>query len=107
MRTKWMTCVLIGACSFTSLAANRIREWGGHAVTDYRIEQLGVDDVGVVILANTQPELPWKFEAYDSVTDMPGDIEYIRITPEGQPPIFGNPRGTATYLNPRGTATRF
>lgn len=79
-------------------ATNVINEWGGHSPGDYVIEQIGPDDVGVVIFANTQPELPWKFEAYDSQANAPGDIDYIRIDPQvtvgnielsviGQPPL--------------------
>ena len=73
--------VVVLAIGQVAAATNVIREWGGHSPGDYVIEQTGPHDVGVIILANTQPGLPWKFEAYDSITDMPGDIEYIRIDP--------------------------
>jgi hypothetical protein len=58
-----------------------IQEWGGHTPSDFWIDRdpITLDDIGVRILNNTQPSLPWKFKAYDSSTGAPGDIRYIVI----------------------------
>ncbi len=79
MRARIVTIVVLAAAACPAFPANVIREWGGHSPSDYDIRQVGGQHVGVVILRNTQPTLPWKFEAYDSVTGAPGDIDYIII----------------------------
>jgi hypothetical protein len=64
-------------------ARNVIREWGGHDPNQFFVEisLLNGDDIAVHILANSQPELPWKFEAFNSVTQQPGYINSITIEP--------------------------
>lgn len=75
---------VIGVVSICSGAfgANWIREWSGHYIenVDYRIRQ---DLMEIVLLANSDPNIPWRFEAYDDVTGEPGVINDIRIEPTG------------------------
>jgi hypothetical protein len=73
-----VTMVLV-AVAHAALAGNLIREWGGHDSGDYEIVSFGGNDVEVRIHGNTQPQLLWKFEAFDSVTLEPGYINYITI----------------------------
>ena len=82
MMTRGIALMVVLATAHIADATNVIREWGGHSPAEYRIDtDPPFGDLGVRILANTQPELPWKFEAYDSVSGAPGDIDYIRIDP--------------------------
>jgi hypothetical protein len=103
MKWRVLAGVVVLGIAQVAGATNAIREWGGHVGRDYRIDYApGTTAVGVRILANSQPTLPWKFEAYDSVTGAPGYIEYIYI--DSQMPVgsivvnvIGDPSESHTY----------
>jgi hypothetical protein len=83
MIARISTLVVLTAVALPAAAKNVIREWGLHDPNDYEIfvdPQTG-NDLGVVIYANTQPQLEWKFEAYDGSdpNQPPGDINYISL----------------------------
>ncbi len=63
------------------VARNVIVEWGAHnAPVEFTIDQdIEGNDIGVTIWSNGMPAEPWKFEAYDSATNLPGYINYIKI----------------------------
>lgn len=83
MNGRIAAAVLAAATVQLASGTNVIREFGGHDPIEFVIDiDLGTGDhLGVRILANTQPELPWKFEAYDGAdpSQAPGYINYIRI----------------------------
>jgi hypothetical protein len=97
VRNAALIVLVLTATGPSALALNKIVEWGGHDPNDYVIDFIqGYGDKGVRILRNTQPELVWKFEAFDDPTQAPGDIDYIKIadgvTVEGiHLSVIGNP----------------
>lgn len=94
---KWFLWTLVGFAS-NALAQNRIVEWGGHSQSDYTI----AFNRYVLIRGNSQPALPWKFEAYDEATGAPGVIQDIHIQPLDPNATVGSIRlsviGQAPYL---------
>jgi hypothetical protein len=59
---------LVLAVASAAGARNLITEWGLHDPNDYDIRRdLQGNDVEVRIKANTQPELVWKFQAWNDV----------------------------------------
>lgn len=82
MRTKFAAIAFAGAAVCGAFADNRIQEWGQQHVegSEYRIlSRPHYGDYAVEIIANTHPQYPWKFEAYDSLTLEEGDIDSITI----------------------------
>jgi hypothetical protein len=84
--TRMVSAVGLIAFGTAALGRNVINEQSGYYQegVHYSVVQDYVgNDVGVLIRKNSVWAQIWKFEAYDSQTGQPGDINYIRIQPTG------------------------
>jgi hypothetical protein len=85
VKTRIAATVLASAAACAGFAENVIREWSGQHVEEveyHRVYQEGYGFRAVQIVSNPHPEVPWKFEAYDSATLQEGDIWSITIAPD-------------------------
>jgi len=115
MERRIAASVMVGLLACAANGGNVILQWGPHDPNDYEIVHSGDDDVGVHIFANTDPNDPLMFQAYDGNDPwIPGDINYIDIqstVPVGglhvsviPDPGTGRPRG-ARHLKSLDLAT--
>lgn len=80
--------VIAAVCAITCSAdaSTIIREYSGHYQlnVDYSIASDGSgNNIGVRIHKNSVQSILWRFEAYDSVSGDPRDINFIEIPPTG------------------------
>ena len=86
MRWILATTVVAGLAVSGAVASNVINEHSGYYQEDvhYTIVTYQGNDVGVYINEGSVSTQLWKFEAFDSESDDPGYIDYIRIDPTGE-----------------------
>jgi hypothetical protein len=112
MRTRFAAIALIGAALSAAFGENVIRQWGEQQhIEDVEYRRVYLEGYGyraVEIIENLNPDLPWRFEAWDTQAGEEGVIASItivspepvsgldlRIAPDPDSPYGTHPYGAA------------